>query len=235
MRHHTLRPVVSVDSVIPEAMRSSGRRWRGRGAMRVAPIASSRVRCFADRVGLLLLPALCKTHAETRRIGIIHIDEVDKLARRGGQESGTWGGGRDVGGEGVQQALLRLLEGTTLTLNAKPPAISSNPNSPSGGSAGPSGGSGGLGGLGGSGTKAAKDTLSTSSGALNGPAFGMGAGKSPSGAASSDPPGWDPNNPMNRTFAQGKKGVREGLPGYGGGSGGGSQSDISTRGRFELI
>lgn len=37
------------------------------------------------------------------RIGIIHIDEVDKLARRGGGgDGGSWGG-RDVGGEGVQQ------------------------------------------------------------------------------------------------------------------------------------
>lgn len=31
-----------------------------------------------------------------------------------------------MGGEGVQQAFLRLLEGTTVTLQAKPPPISSN-------------------------------------------------------------------------------------------------------------
>ena len=40
-----------------------------------------------------------------------------------------------------------------------------------------------------------------------------------------DPPGWDPNNPMNRTFGAatgGKRGVREGLPGFSGGGGGGS-------------
>jgi ATP-dependent protease HslVU (ClpYQ) ATPase subunit len=37
------------------------------------------------------------------RIGIIHIDEVDKLARRGGSGEGASWGGRDVGGEGVQQ------------------------------------------------------------------------------------------------------------------------------------
>jgi ATP-dependent protease Clp ATPase subunit len=36
------------------------------------------------------------------RVGIIHIDEADKLARRGGGDGGGWGG-RDVGGEGVQQ------------------------------------------------------------------------------------------------------------------------------------
>lgn len=37
------------------------------------------------------------------RMGIIHIDECDKLARRGtGSDSGGYGT-RDVGGEGVQQ------------------------------------------------------------------------------------------------------------------------------------
>ncbi|KAI5451712.1 ATP-binding protein [Naganishia albida] len=60
-------------------------------------------------------------------IGIIHIDECDKLARRGGVGDGALGG-RDVGGEGVQQALLRLLEGTTVTLQSKPGA--SNPPTP---------------------------------------------------------------------------------------------------------
>src|SRR5689334_4081148 len=47
---------------------------------------------------------------EATERGIIFIDEVDKIARRtGGSRTGA--GSRDIGGEGVQQALLKLLEG----------------------------------------------------------------------------------------------------------------------------
>ncbi|KAK7414757.1 ATP-binding protein [Neonectria punicea] len=62
--------------------------------------------------------------------GIVVLDEFDKIARR---ESST---GRDVGGEGVQQALLKLVEGTKVTVNVKDnrssrstPPITTNYNS----------------------------------------------------------------------------------------------------------
>ncbi len=52
----------------------------------------------------------CNQNIQECERGIIFIDEIDKIARRsGGMRTGA--GARDIGGEGVQQGLLKLLEG----------------------------------------------------------------------------------------------------------------------------
>ncbi|KAJ4289780.1 ATP-binding protein [Kalmusia sp. IMI 367209] len=69
---------------------------------------------------------------EAAEHGIIVLDEIDKIA------GVKMAHGKDVGGEGVQQSLLKIIEGTTLQIQAKaerggggkPPGASSSPNNP---------------------------------------------------------------------------------------------------------
>lgn len=76
---------------------------------------------YGKDVEVMIAELLAKAghSVEEAQRGIVFVDEVDKIARRAqGHRAGV--GARDIGGEGVQQALLKILEGREILVPSSP-------------------------------------------------------------------------------------------------------------------
>ncbi|KAG1780262.1 P-loop containing nucleoside triphosphate hydrolase protein [Suillus placidus] len=101
-----------------------GRLYSARTLARVldVPFSVSDATSFTQDVDMCIQRLLQAANWDSYRAstGIVYIDEVDKIARK---SSSTTESSRDVGGEGVQQALLRMMEGSVVTVQGKPASL----------------------------------------------------------------------------------------------------------------
>lgn len=106
----------TIDENMISSLNNLMSRFLPRGDKRRLPISEARKVLFKEELEQRLdKPALCEKACRKAEYGIIFIDEIDKIANRGGKVYGI-----DVSREGVQRNLLPLVEGTTVNTKIGP-------------------------------------------------------------------------------------------------------------------